>query len=546
MTNYVIGIDYGTDSARAILVDASDGRVLAGKTSFYPRWMKGLYCDAATQQFRQHPLDYVECLENVLKGVVAECPDPAAIRAICVDTTASTPCFCDAAARPLALNEGFEENPNAMFVLWKDHSGIEESRKITATAAEYEPNFTCLNGNDYSPECFWSKVWHLINVDEKVREAGISVIELCDFIPALLTGVQDYRDIKPGRSVASAKHLWAEKWGGFPPDEFFAKLDSRLIPIKDRLVADNRTSDKVAGHLSREWADKLGLSTDVAVGYGMIDAHSGGVGAGVRKGKYVINMGTSGCMMFVMPKAEIGDRIVDGVFGQADDSILPGYVGFETGLSALGDAYAWFRKLLAWPLHNIAAEHPELAEIMAKEEDRLIVELTKAAQELPLDPDAPFANDHLNGRRSPNPTSDITAAIAGLRLTTQAPEIFKAIAEATVFGFKAIVEFLERSGIYAESFVAVGGISRKSPYIMQMLSDALGRDVAVSDCNDSCAMGVAMYAAVDAGIYKDIETAQDAMEQPASKVYHPDAGKAGYYAARFAKYQALTSFSETK
>ncbi|MCQ2116069.1 MAG: ribulokinase [Bacteroidales bacterium] len=544
MKDYVIGIDFGTDSARAILVDAADGTVLSGRTSMYPRWAKGLYCDARTQQFRQHPLDYIECLETVLKGVVAECPDPSAIRAIAVDTTASTPCFCDAQARPLALLEGFEENPNAMFVLWKDHSGTEEAKVITRTATSCETNYTCLCGNDYSPECFWSKVWHLINVDEAVYKAGVSVIELCDFIPALLTGVQDWHDIKPGRCVAGAKHLWSERWGGFPPDSFFDSLDPRLAPIKDRLVAVNATSDHVAGKLCSEWAAKLGLSTDVKVGYGMIDAHSGGVGAGIRTGRYVINMGTSGCLMFVMPKEVIGDRIVDGVFGQADDSIIPGCVGFEAGLSAMGDAYAWFRKLISWPLQQMAAQHPELAAVIEEAQDGMIARLTEAAEALPLDVDAPFANDNFNGRRSPNPTADITATIAGLKLTTQAPEIFRAIAESTVFGFKAITDYLEKCGIEAESFVGVGGISRKSPYIMQMFADAFGRDLAISDCKDSCAMGVAMFAAVIAGIYPDIEAAQDAMCPAASVVYHPDKSKAEYYAARYEKYLAAVRFSE--
>ncbi len=546
MTDYVIGIDFGTDSARAILLDARSGKEISGCTAFYPRWGKGLYCDARTQEYRQHPLDYIECLETVLKGVIAECPEPQNIRAIGVDTTASTPCFCDAQARPLALNEGFEENPNAMFVLWKDHSGTEEARAITATAATFVPNYTCLSGNDYSPENFWSKVWHLINVDEEVYKAGVSVIELCDFIPALLCGVKDWHDIKPGRCVAAAKHLWSERWGGFPPDEFFNSLDPRLTPIKDRLVPVNNTSDKPAGMLCKEWADKLGLSTSVKVGYGMIDAHSGGVGAGIRLGRFVINMGTSGCLMFVQPKEVLGDRIVTGVYGQADDSIIPGSVGFEAGLSAMGDAYAWFAKLISWPMRQLAAERPELKAVLDEAQGGIITELTKAAAALPLDVDAPFANDNFNGRRSPNPTSDITAGIAGLKLTSGAPEIFRAIAEATVFGFKAIVDYLEECGIYAESFVGVGGIARKSPYIMQMFADAFGRELAISDCKDSCAMGAALFASVVAGIYDKIEDAQEALCPAASVVYTPDPSKAEYYKARYAKYLAMVEFSERK
>ena len=535
MPEFVIGIDFGSDSCRAVLVDAHSGEVCDSATFVYPRWAKGLYCDNRLQQFRQHPLDYIEGLESVLRELASRCSDPSAIKAISVDTTASTPCFVDAQARPLALREEFKDNPNAMFVLWKDHSGKEEAELITRKCAEHTPNIACHTGNDYSPECFWAKVLHILNVDPAVREAGVSLIEECDFIPALLTGVNDYRDIKPGHCVAGAKHFWAEEWGGFPSDEFFASIDPELVRIKHSLNPDNRTSDFAAGHLCPEWAERTGLSTDCIIGYGNVDSHSGAVGAGVREGRIAMTLGTSaGCMLVVSPE-KLGGRIIPGVFGQVDGSILPGMVGFEAGLSAFGDAYAWLRRLLSWPAKAFGVDIPE---------DQIIAKLTEEAAALPLDVDAVYASDHLNGRRTPDPTTDITAAIAGLKITSTAPEIFRALVEATVFGMWTIVDYLEHQGIPCPEVVAMGGIARKSPYIVQMLADVCGRDISVCDSKDCTAMGAALFATVIAGIYPDIRTATDAIGPGASTVYHPDPAKRDYYRARYEKYRALVAYSE--
>lgn len=535
MPELVIGIDFGSDSCRGILVDAHSGEVCGSATFAYPRWAKGLYCDAKKQQFRQHPLDYIEGLEYVLKTLASYCKDPMCVKAVSVDTTASTPCFVDAHARPLSLHEEFKDNPNAMFVLWKDHTGQKEAELITRKCAEHTPNIACHTGNDYSPECYWAKVLHVLNVDPAVKAAGVSLIEECDFITALLTGVNDYRDIKAGHCVAGAKHFWAEEWGGFPSDEFFAGIDPELVRIRHTMQDENYTSDHAAGTLCPEWAEKTGLSTDCVISYANVDSHSGAVGAGVREDRLAMTLGTSAGCMFVVSPEKLGGRIIPGVFGQVDSSILPGMVGFEAGLSAFGDAYAWLKNLLSWPAKVFGVEIPE---------EQIIAKLTEEAEKLPLDIDAPYATDHFSGRRTPDPKADLTAAIAGLKISTSAPEVFRAIVEATVFGMWTIVQYVESEGIPLPEVVAMGGIARKSPYIVQMLADVCGRDIEVSDCKDCTAMGAVLFATVAAGIYPDLEAATAAIGPKASTVYHPNPEKKAYYSARYEKYRALVAYNE--
>ena len=338
---YVIGIDYGTDSVRALLADAESGEGIAVAVCNYSRWGRGLYCDTAKSQFRQHPLDYLEGLEQVLRQVIAQCPAPEAIRAIAVDTTASTPCLVDRTCTPLSLTVGYEENPDAMFVLWKDHTAQRESEEITALCARGEINYARRSGNHYSSECFWSKVLHLLRGSERLRRDAWAVVELCDWIPAVLTGCRAMEDLRSGLCVAGSKVMWAEEWGGYPPEEFFAGLDPVLLPILRRLPVRTYGCDTPAGTLSPEWAAKLGLSEQVVIGVGNVDCHSGAVGAGICHGTVVLNLGTSACYMAVMPPEKMGDRMVEGIFGQVDGSILPGMVGFEAGMSAFGDVYAW-------------------------------------------------------------------------------------------------------------------------------------------------------------------------------------------------------------
>ena len=354
---YVIGIDYGTDSVRALLADAATGETIADSVFSYPRWGRQEYCSPAEARFRQHPQDYLDGLRHVIGEVVAARPDAAPhIRAVSVDTTASTPCLVDRTCTPLALRPEYADDPDAMFVLWKDHTAQRESEEITALCARSEINYARHSGNHYSAECFWAKCLHLLRGSRRLRRDAYAMVELCDWIPAVLTGADDPSAIRASHCAAGSKQMWAEAWGGFPPEAFFEALDPALLPIVRNISKTNRTCDHAAGTITPAWAQALGLPEGVVVGVGNIDAHAGAVGAGIRCGTVVLNLGTSACHMALMPSDEMGGRLVEGIFGQVDSSIVPGMVGFEAGLSAFGDVYAWFRNLLCWPLEELLVQ----------------------------------------------------------------------------------------------------------------------------------------------------------------------------------------------
>ena len=545
---YVIGIDYGTDSVRALLADAESGEEIAVAVCNYSRWGRGLYCDTAKSQFRQHPLDYLEGLEQVLRQVIAQCPAPEAIRAIAVDTTASTPCLVDRTCTPLSLTAGYEENPDAMFVLWKDHTAQRESEEITALCARGEINYARRSGNHYSSECFWSKVLHLLRGSERLRRDAWAVVELCDWIPAVLTGCRAMEDLRSGLCAAGSKVMWAEEWGGYPPEEFFAGLDPVLLPILlpilRRLPVRTYGCDTPAGTLSPEWAAKLGLSEQVVIGVGNVDCHSGAVGAGICHGTVVLNLGTSACYMAVMPPEAMGDKIVEGIFGQVDGSILPRMIGFESGLSAFGDVYAWFKRLLCWPLREILArtelvDAPTRDRLIAETEAGIMDALTQGAAALPLRADAPLATDWLNGRRSPFADSSLTGTLTGLDLSTTAPEIYYAFAEATAFATKHILDHMRDNGVRIDRLIGVGGIAQKSPFVMQLLADTTGMRIDVSDCKLAGAMGAVVHAATIAGLYPSVTEAQQALCAPASRSYVPDVSRQAVLNERYARYRAV-------
>ena len=546
---YVIGLDYGTDSVRALLVDALTGREIDSEVALYPRWNKGLYSDPRVARFRQHPKDYLEALRQSVRAVTGRHADLAPyVRALSVDTTASTPCLTDRAGVPLSLHEEYAENPDAMFVLWKDHTGQAECEEINALCARSEINYACHSGNYYSAECFWSKVLHLLRRDEALRRDAWSVVELCDWIPAVLTGCPDAASVKMGHCVCGSKLMWAEEWGGYPPQEFFAALDPDLARIARNMNPANHTCDIVAGTLTPEWAARFGLPEGVLVGVGNIDAHSGAVGAGVGYKTVVLNLGTSACYMAVMPAEKMGERLIEGIFGQVDDSIVPGMVGFEAGLSAFGDVYAWFKRLLCYPLRDVLSQTelvdaPTRDRLVEETGDKLMDALTEAAAALPQRVDAPQATDWLNGRRNPYPDPSLTGSLLGLTLSTSAPELYYAFAEATAFATKAIIDHLEKNGVEIDRLVGIGGISQKSPFVMQMLADVMNREVVVAGCPQACAMGAVVYASVSAGCHASVPEAQEALCRFPSTTFFPDAERHTIFLRRYARYRQIGAFT---
>lgn len=528
---YVIGIDFGTDSVRALVVATDDGTHVASCVAPYERWSRGLYCNPKQNQYRQHPQDYIDSLTEAVRGALQQCDAEVAqaVVGLSFDCTASTPVLTDQAGRPLALLPEFEENPDAMFILWKDHTAIEESDKINEVAKRWHTDYTHYGGGNHSCEWVWAKMLHSLRVSPCLREKAYSWMEHCDWISALLAGDTTPEKIVRSRCAAGHKAMWHADWGGLPEREFLLEVDPLLDTFTGHLFAQTYTSDISAGQLCTEWAERLGLNEGIAVGVGAIDCHVGAVGAGVRDRVLVKVMGTSTCDITTAAYDVIGDHTVRGICGQVDGSVLPGRVGFEAGQAAFGDIYAWYKRLLGWSLRCVA-DQPEL-------EGRILNALTAEAEALPLTADDMVAVDWFNGRRSPDDDPLATGALLNLTLGTTAPEIFKALVEATAFGSRAINERLRDEGLCIDRILAVGGIAHKSRYVMQTMADVIGVPILVVSSDQACALGSAMNAAVAAGVHPTVEAAQDAMSSGYDGEYHPDAERHEIYNVLYAKYR---------
>lgn len=551
MAKYTIGLDYGSDSVRSLIVNVETGEELASVVFEYPRWKKGEYCDAPNNQFRQHPKDYLEGLEYTIVEALKQAPEGVAenVVGISVDTTGSTPVAVDEKGTPLALTPGFEENPNAMFVLWKDHTAVKEAAEINELAKKSDIDFTKYEGGIYSSEWFWAKLLHVTREDAGVYRAAYSWVEHCDWIPAVLTGDTNPKTLKRSRCAAGHKAMWHEAFGGLPSEEFLTQLDPMLSGLKDRLFKETFTCDVSAGTLSEEWAKKLGLSTNVVIGVGAFDAHLGAVGAQIEPYHLSKVMGTSTCDMLIAPLEEVGDKLVSGICGQVDGSIVPGMLGLEAGQSAFGDIYAWFRRLLEWPMQNILADSDLIDEATKKKlidetSGKIIAKLSQEAEKIPIAESGIVALDWMNGRRTPDANQALKGAIIGLNLGSDAPRIFRALVEATAFGSKAINDRFISEGIRIDGVIALGGVAKKSKLVMQIVADVLDMPIKVARSEQACALGTAMAAAVAAGVYENLGEAQAKMGGGFEMEYHPIPENVEKYKALYEKYNKLGKFIE--
>jgi L-ribulokinase len=543
MSQYVIGVDYGTDSVRSIIVDAANGNEMASSVFYYPRYKQGLYCNVALNQFRQHPLDYTDGLENTIKDCLKKAGVTVAqdIKAISIDTTGSTPIAVNKNGTPLCMLQGFEENINALFILWKDHTATKEADEINKHAATFDTNYLQFVGGIYSSEWFWAKLLHILRVDEAVRNNIYSFVEHCDWIPFVLTGGTEAAKIKRGVCSAGHKALWAEEFEGLPPNDFFKRLDSLLDGFTKNLFTETYTADKAAGIICEEWATTLGLPNDVVIGVGAFDCHMGAVGGQIEPYYLSKVMGTSTCDMLVAPYDEVKNILVKGICGQVNGSIIPGMMGMEAGQSAFGDVYAWFKNVLAWPINNFIEDENEREKIT----DKIIAELAKQASNIELQDDDEMAIDWMNGRRTPDANQLLKGAIANINLASDAPRIFKSLVEATCFGSKAIVDRFIAEGIGVKGIIALGGVAQKSTYVMQTMTNILNMPIRVHKSEQTCALGAAMFAATVAGIYNKVEDAMIQMGQGFEKVYEPEKSKIEYYEKRYEMYKKLGLKIET-
>jgi len=551
MKKYVIGLDYGTDSVRAVLIDTENGAELATSVSYYQRWKEGKFCKPEENQFRQHPLDHIEGLEKTISTVVKESGvAPENIVSICIDTTGSSPLPVNKEGIALSLLPEFSENPNAMMVLWKDHTSIGEAEEINHLARNWGgEDYTKFEGGIYSSEWFWAKILHINREDEAVKNAAYGWMEHCDYLTFLLSDNQDLATFKRSRCAAGHKAMWHESWDGLPSKEFLGQLDSSLAELRDRLYDKTYTSDEIAGKLNEEWATKLGLTTNTVIAVGTFDAHSGAVGAKVEENTLIRIMGTSTCDIMVAPNEIIGDKTVKGICGQVDGSVIPGLMGLEAGQSAFGDVLAWYKDILTWPTHNILMNSNVIDEnqkqLLKEEiENNLIRNLTLEAEKIPLSEVVPVALDWINGRRTPDANQELKMAISNLSLGTKAPHIFKALVNAICFGAKKIVDRFEEEGVKIEKVIGIGGVARKSPFIMQTLANVLNMPIVVAESDQAPALGAAIYAAVAAGIYPTVQEASQKMGSDFEAEYFPQVEKVEKYAEFMKQYQILADFTE--
>jgi L-ribulokinase len=551
MNKYVFGVDFGTDSVRSLLVNALNGEEIATSVFYYPRWKNQLFCHPGFNQFRQHPLDYLEGLTYTIKACLQGLSEEIIqnIKGISIDSTGSTPVAVDESGTPLSLLPEFADNPNAMFILWKDHTSIEEAVAINNYNRQSNIDYLQYVGGIYSSEWFWAKLLHILKTDEKIRSNIASFVEHCDWIPFVLTGGKSLKDLKRGICAAGHKALWSESFDGYPPNDYFAAIDPLLDGFTEKLHQNTYSTDSVAGKIAPEWSEKLGLPLDVTIGIGAFDAHVGAVGGQIEPFYLSKVMGTSTCDMMVVSAQDLNNKCVKGICGQVKGSILPGLYGLEAGQSAFGDVYAWFKNLILKPTIQIIEESAMLSEDQKKEliqslDSNLLRILSQQADELPLKISSTLAVDWLNGRRTPDAEQRLEGAISQLNLGTEAPHVFRALVEATCFGSKAIVERFIQEGIPVKGIIGLGGVAKKSPFIMQMLSDILNMPVKVHKSEQTCALGAAMFAATAAGIYSQVEQAMQAMGAGFEKTYYPNQEKVDLYQKRYQKYLSLGNYLE--
>ena len=527
---FTIGVDYGTSSVRALVVDCADGRELGSAVFDYPSGEQGVLLEAKDPHLaRQDPADYVLGLErSVVGALVAAETQPGfsrqAVIGIGVDTTGSTPIPVDRESRPLALDPKWKTNLAAHAWLWKDHTGADEAAAITRAAREHAPQYLAPIGGVYSSEWFWSKIWRCLKIAPDVFDAAWSWVELADFVPALLAGVSDPQKIARGVCAAGHKALYSRAWGGLPSKEFLARLDPRLAALRERLYDEAHTLDRPAGRLCPEWASRLRLPEGIPIAMGAFDAHLGAVGAGVTQGTLVKIIGTSTCDCAVLP-GQAAPPDVPGICGIVPGSILPGYHGIEAGQSAVGDLLHWW------------------VEVVCEGDASLHARLSAEAARLRPGQSGLVALDWNNGNRTILVDPRLTGLILGQTLHTTRAEIYRALVEATAFGARAIVERLREHGVAVERVVCCGGIAEKNDVFMQIYADVIGRPMLVAGSAQTPALGSAVAAAVTAGDaaggHASFEAAQAKMTRLAARRFDPDPEAARVYDTLYAIYREL-------
>jgi L-ribulokinase len=527
--SYAIGVDYGTNSCRALLVDVRDGRELASHVFAYPTGEAGIILDRSDPNLaRQNPADYIDAFVACVASVVRQARRikgfaPDQVVGIGVDTTGSTPLPVDEKGWPLAMTRKFARHPAAQAWLWKDHTSHAEAAAITEQARKSGAPYLAKCGGTYSSEWFWSKVWHCQRTAPEVFRAAHSWVEACDFIPAYVTGKLNPATMPRSICAAGHKAMFAEQWGGLPSAKYLAALDPELAELRGRLYDRAMPSDQVAGFLLEAIARQVGLPQGLPVAVGAFDAHHGAVGAGIRPGTLVKIIGTSSCDMLVAP-AGVRLKDIPGICGLVPGSIVPGMTGLEAGQSAVGDIFLWF------------ANHLQPAGRSGG--DAIAALSREAAQQRPGEAGL-VALDWNNGNRTVLVDPLLGGLLVGQTLHTTAPEIFRALVESTAFGARTIIQRFEEYGVSVKEVVNCGGIAEKSPFLMQVYADVCNRPMRISRSAQTCALGAAIFGGVAGGAHRSTEAAQRAMTGVKPTVYRPVAAHVRIYGELYAIYRDL-------
>ncbi len=523
---YTLGIDFGTNSARALVVRCRDGAELASCVADYKSGRHGVLLDPRDAHLaRQNPADYLAAMQACVRGALSAARgtrgfSAAAVAGIGVDTTGSSPIPVDRRNRPLALDRRWRRNLAAQCWLWKDHTGWREAARITEVAARMRPEYIAKCGNRYSSEWFWSKIWRCLKVAPDVFRAAHSWVELADWIPSMLAGVTDPARVVRGICAAGHKALYSDDWGGLPDRKFLAALDPRLAGLRDRLYARAHDANTPAGTLGAAWATRLGLPPGIPIAIGEFDVHYGAIACGIREGTLVKVIGTSTCDCAVVSSRR-RVRDIPGICGIVPGAILPGFYGIEAGQSAVGDIFSWWIETVCG---GDAALHARLA--------------AEAARQAPGESGL-LALDWNNGNRTVLVDPRLSGLLVGCTLHTTRAEIYRALIEATAFGARMIIERIRAYGVPIRRIVCAGGIAEKNPLLMQIYADVTGCTLFVSGSNQACALGAAISAAVQAGAHRDFPSAQRAMTRLGKRSYRPDPRRRRTYARLYAQYRAL-------
>ncbi len=523
--SFTLGIDYGTNSVRALIVRCKDGAELGSCVVNYHSGHQGILLDPKDHHLaRQHPGDYLIGLEKSVKGALAQAVkqhgcDATRLVGIGVDTTGSSPIPVDAQNVPLALSRQWKGNLNAQCWLWKDHTSWHEAQRITELAAQHRPQFIAKCGNTYSSEWWWSKIWHCLKVAPKVFDAAFSWVELCDWVPSVLAGIDDPRKVQRGVCAAGHKALYSDEWGGLPDKEFLAMLHPKLAALRDRLYEKAHDASVSAGALCPLWAKKLGLPAGIPIAIGEFDVHYGAIGCGVTEGMLVKVIGTSTCDCGVVSaKKQVPD--IPGICGIVKGAILPGYYGIEAGQSAVGDIFKWW-------VEGVLGD------------EKLHAPLTAQAARLQPGQSGLLALDWNNGNRTILVDQLLTGMVLGQTLHTTRAEIYRALIEATAFGARAIIERIREYGVPINRVVCAGGIAEKNPMLMQIYADVTGCTMLVAGSSQACALGSAVSAAVLAGAHKNFPAAQKAMTSLKKVAYKPIAKNRRVYDQLYKLYRQM-------